>query len=402
MDVRPRTSTQRTNTPEAWPPPPGTGTPMSIVAGAARDGHTDEPHIGEHPTAAPAPVRTPAHPHRRRRPAARAGRPGADRDRAAAAGVQPLRPRSRRRVGGHPAADQPAPADPEVRGRGARRPARPRGRLLARRRPPRAHRRRRRRPRGGGLDGPHEQPGARRTALHPPAHRGLRDARPPRRLPLRPGDPRGAAPHGRRASASPPSTAPCRAWPTPARWTCCAPAPARRSTGAAPPPTTTTTWCAARAGTPSRSTGRPSRRGRSGSPSSTGSPTSATPRRSSACAARARLSPSLTVTHRGSVRPAVTCPPVAETDSTTEHGSPDGRRRGSRARRARSRVRGPAVRAAVLRAPGHGAGRPGERAGAGAARRRAGRGAVDRRADRLRPVLLGPGGRRSPTPTSPS
>jgi ArsR family transcriptional regulator len=38
---------------------------MSIVAGAARDGQTDaghigEPHIGEHATAAPGPVRTPA------------------------------------------------------------------------------------------------------------------------------------------------------------------------------------------------------------------------------------------------------------------------------------------------------------------------------------------------------
>ena len=44
-------------------------------------------------------------------------------------------------------------------------------------------------------------PGDARPALHPPTHRRLRPARPARRLPLRPGDPRGAAPPRRRDRA---------------------------------------------------------------------------------------------------------------------------------------------------------------------------------------------------------
>ena len=102
-----------------------------------------------------------------------------------------------------------------------------------------------------------------------------------RRLPLRPGDPRAARPARRARSAWPRSTAPSSGSPTPARSTCCAPRTARRSTAAAPTPITTT-WSAAPAAPPSRWRARRS----SGGPAadrraSTGTPTSATPWRSS-------------------------------------------------------------------------------------------------------------------------
>ena len=186
-----------------------------------------------------------------------------------------LRPRTRRCSRGHAAADQPAPARSQGRGRGARRTQRTRGSLRL-------------------VDDhlahivvdavAHAEEGWNRAAEHRaarPENVGRSPSAPANsaaRSPLCSTTSRNSSRHRNcttncasavRESGSPPSTARCRHWPTPERSTYSAPTPASPSTGAAPPDITIT-WCAAHAGSPSRSRARRSSSGRRRSPSDNG------------------------------------------------------------------------------------------------------------------------------------